>query len=539
MTTAAQSETTAPELPGFRFVRHLGTGGYSQVYLYEQHMPKRNVAVKVLNDTNLSEQALQQFTAEANAMAGLADHPHIVQVFHADVTADGQPYLVMQFYAQPNLSVRARREHFSVADVLRVGIQIGSAVETAHRNGILHRDIKPHNILTGQFGSVALTDFGIATTKGADDGGAEGMSVPWSPPEVLYGTSDADERSDVYSLGATLWHLLAGRSPFEVAGGDNSTLGLMRRIQNDAPPPTGRGDVPESLERLLRQALAKDPAARPQSALAFIRSLQSVEQELRLPLTPIVVSVEEQQPAVGDEENDGDATRIRSARRIEAQPPRPPSAPVTPPPVVADEPLEATVQPDGDNTRIRALRRIEPTGDPLAAAQAPRQRNIPEPPQDVTTRRPVAPSTDVDEATPASSKPRNKLLPAVAALIVVVAAVGTGVALSGRGASKQAAEESAPTSTDDSALGPGATAPGTPAVTISADGQLRVRVNWTYDVAVPSGLFQWRVPGGNPHTARRPLVLARKAGKPVCVEVRVIRAAGAEASPWSDGVCGP
>jgi tRNA A-37 threonylcarbamoyl transferase component Bud32 len=287
--TPAQDAAPAG-LPGYRFIKHIGAGGNAQVYLYEQELPHRKVAVKVLNDSALSEAARRRFTAEANVTADLA-HRHIVQVFDANVTADGRPYLVMPYYPQPNLSVRARRSHFSVADVLRIGIQIGSAVETSHRRGVLHRDIKPQNILTDSYGEPALTDFGIATTK-ADDG-PEGLSVPWSPPEILYGISPGDQRADVYSLGATLWHLLVGRSPFEEPGGDNGTFALMGRIKSDPPPRTQRADVPGSLERLLRQAMAKDPAARPQSAMELIRALQSVEQELRLPLTQPILPADE------------------------------------------------------------------------------------------------------------------------------------------------------------------------------------------------------------------------------------------------------
>ena len=282
MSKSATAGKAPPEIPGYQFVQHLGTGGNSQVYLYEQALPKRKVAVKVLNESGLTETARHRFTAEADVTAALT-HRHIVQVFEANVTADGRPYLVMPYYPQPNLSVRARRAHFSVAEVLRIGIQVGSAVETSHRNDVLHRDIKPQNILTDQYGEPALTDFGIATTKGGD--GPEGLSVPWSPPEILYGTTAGDERSDVYSLGATLWHLLVGRSPFEQPGGDNAAFALMGRIKLDPPPRTGRADVPESLERLLRQAMAKDPDARPQTALNLIRGLQTIEQELRLPLT--------------------------------------------------------------------------------------------------------------------------------------------------------------------------------------------------------------------------------------------------------------
>jgi serine/threonine protein kinase len=291
-------DSASPDLPGYRFIRHLGVGGSAQVYLYEQDLPYREVAVKVLNESALSEAARRRFTAEANVTAGLA-HRHIVQVFDAKVTSDGRPYIVMPYYPRPNLLVRARRAHLSVAEVLRIGIQIGSAVETSHRRGVLHRDIKPQNILTDSYGEPALTDFGIATTKGGD--GPEGLSVPWSPPEILYGTGAGDQRSDVYSLGATLWHVLAGRSPFEEPGGDNAQFALMGRIKSDPVPPTGRADVPDSLERLLRQAMAKDPAARPQTAMELIRGLQSVEQELRLPVTQPILPASDRGDTQGRE----------------------------------------------------------------------------------------------------------------------------------------------------------------------------------------------------------------------------------------------
>src|SRR5262249_20227737 len=114
-----------------------------------------------------------------------------------------------------------------------------------------------------------------------------GVSVPWTAPEVLVATAPASVQSDVYSLGATLWHLLVGRSPFETPGGANDQLALMQRARTAPVPPTGRGDVPAAFDRLLVQAMSKDPAARPSSALDFARSLQSVEQELRLGRTDI------------------------------------------------------------------------------------------------------------------------------------------------------------------------------------------------------------------------------------------------------------
>src|SRR3954453_10192058 len=118
------------------------------------------VAVKVLKDGRLGESERKQFAAEAETMAELADHPYIVQVFSADTTPDGRPYLVMKYYPPPNMGVRAARQRYSVDSVLRTGIHIASAVEAAHRAGVVHRDIKPANLLVSQYGEPGLTDFG-------------------------------------------------------------------------------------------------------------------------------------------------------------------------------------------------------------------------------------------------------------------------------------------------------------------------------------------------------------------------------------------
>ena len=238
------SAADAPVIPGLTFVRPLGSGGYADVYLYEQQSPRMNVAVKVLKRQGLTAAIRRQFVDEANTMAQLADHPFIVQVFRSEQTADGGAYLVMKYYPPPNLAQRAKAERLSVEEVLRSGIQLASAVETAHRAGIIHRDIKPANVLVSQYGQPGLTDFGIAGRGGhAEDVDEDvGVSVPWSAPEVLYGQSNGDARSDVYSLAATLWHLLVGRSPFEQPGGDNSAYALMPRIRATPVPDdrTGR-----------------------------------------------------------------------------------------------------------------------------------------------------------------------------------------------------------------------------------------------------------------------------------------------------------
>ena len=333
--------TGAPQLPGLVYVQPLGSGGYADVYLYEQQSPRMPVAVKVLRSEGLTDVLRRQFAEEADTMAALGDHPYIVQIFRGGTSADGRPYLVMKYYPPPNLARRARLKPLTVDEVLRTGIQLASAVETAHQAGIVHRDIKPANVLVSSYGAPGLTDFGIAGRGGADpaatldwattdgaDPGDVGVSVPWAPPEVLYvqgegtqSTAHLAERGDVYSLAATLWQLLVGRSPFEVPGGDNSAYALMPRIRTQPVPPTGRPDVPPALERILAQAMAKDPARRPGSALELARLLQGVEQELHLARTQIVVLDDRDGALTTAAPAGDDATRVKAVQQVAAQRP--------------------------------------------------------------------------------------------------------------------------------------------------------------------------------------------------------------------------
>jgi len=298
-----------PVLPGFSYIHVLGSGGFADVFLYEQNMPRRQVAVKVMLSEVVNDQVRQMFQAEANLMAQLSGHPAILTVYQAGVSADGRPYLVMEL-CSASLSERYRRERISVAEVLRIAVKIGSAVETAHRAGVLHRDIKPSNILLTAYGHPVLSDFGIAASLTvAKEEDSVGLSIPWSAPEVLLDETPGSIGSEVWSLGATVYSLLAGRSPFEVPGGSNSSTDLMSRIARAKPQPIGRADVPASLEQLLRRAMSRKPEQRPASALDFVRELQLVETELGVSQTPIEVSLDEWALAtVSDME---DRTRLR------------------------------------------------------------------------------------------------------------------------------------------------------------------------------------------------------------------------------------
>lgn len=307
----------APQIAGLTFVRNLGAGGYADVYLYEEAMPRRQVAVKVLRTAGISASLLPRFRQEANAMAQLS-HPNIVPVYYVATTASGQPYIVMKYYPRDSLAERSKKERLPVAEILQLGIKLASAAETAHQAGLLHRDIKPANVLTDEYGEPGLGDFGIAADIATGDDTDLGVSVPWSPPELLYASAPPSVRSDVYSLAATLWHLLVGRSPFEAPRGDNSQFAMMKRIRDTPPPSTGRPDVPMSLDRLLRTSMSKDPAVRPATALNFARALQIIEQELRLPRTRLVIAADDASSAKNRSALLEDLTRVQ-AKRVEAQ----------------------------------------------------------------------------------------------------------------------------------------------------------------------------------------------------------------------------
>ncbi len=314
--SARRAPAPPPEIQGFEHVELLGSGGFSDVFLYSQERPRRRVAVKVLLHDLAGSDAREAFDHEANLMAQLSTHPSIVTIYEAGVATDGRPYLAMEYCSRPNLGATYRRDPLSVAEALRIGIQVAGAVETAHREGILHRDIKPANILVTEYHRPALTDFGISATTDGAQADAEGMSIPWSPPESFADPPRSSVASDVWALGATIYSLLAGRSPFEVPGGRNGAADLVARIERNLVPPTGRSDVPASLEKVLATAMAKDPLARYPSALALARAWQQVQVELSHVMTPVDV-LDDSVGVVTVEDDDEPGTRVRRVTSID------------------------------------------------------------------------------------------------------------------------------------------------------------------------------------------------------------------------------
>lgn len=413
-----KARSKPPELPDFTFEKWLGGGGFADVFLYRQHRPARQVAVKVLRADGLPPEARAAFDAEADLMAQVSAHPYIVSIYDTDVAPDGRPYLVMQYYPNPHYGVRSRGSGLDVAEVLPVGVRIASAIETAHRVGILHRDVKPANILVSEYKRPGLTDFGIAGTRDGAASEAQGVTFAYAPPEILASDAPGDERADVYSLAATLYALLAGRAPFEVPNGDNSTRAIAVRTLNEPVPPIGKPNVPQSLELLLQHAMAKRPGDRPASAAAFARGLQSIEQELQHPPTEFElaeVAAPPTAPAVVPVADDDEATR--SGRVQVVNPERRPESPsiVSGAPQIAAEPVAAA-----------AVVPAPPAFD--AASMVPAAPAV----DDTVQRPPLArPTADADasaravEATETrpSSRPIGVLIGAAAAIVVVIAAI--------------------------------------------------------------------------------------------------------------------
>ncbi len=279
-----------PVIAGLHYVRPLGSGGFADILLYEQDFPRRPVAVKVMFAQVSDPEHAALFEREADALARVSAHPSIVTIFSASVSADGRPYLVLE-YCPTSIGSTFRTEPMSVRDVLDLGVSIGSALETCHRSGILHRDIKPSNLLVNSYGATVLSDFGIASSPTAGDEEHFGLSIPWSAPEIINGTSSGTVQSEVWGLTATLYALLAGKSPFELSGVDQNTDQLLsERIQAAKYQPIGRPDVPEALEAVLRQGLSKDPALRQSSALEVAGQLRMIQHSMGLPLGTLQIA---------------------------------------------------------------------------------------------------------------------------------------------------------------------------------------------------------------------------------------------------------
>ena len=260
-------------------MRRLGSGAMADVYLAEQTSLGRQVAVKVLRSgTARHTAAVERFEQEARAAASLV-HGHIVQI-HEVACIDGVHFLAEEYVAGPSLKAWLKaRGPLDARQALWVLRQVGSALARSAEQGIVHRDIKPENLLLTLAGEVKVADFGLARVLSENldltqDGMTLGTPLYMSPEQGEGRTVDA--RSDLYSLGATVYHLLAGRPPYSAP---SAVAVVMAHIKEPLVPlATVRPDLPAGLCEIIDRLLAKDPEQRfesPQSLLQAVDNLES------------------------------------------------------------------------------------------------------------------------------------------------------------------------------------------------------------------------------------------------------------------------
>ncbi|MGI5230496.1 serine/threonine-protein kinase [Actinoallomurus sp. CA-142502] len=280
------------ELGGrYRVEEPIGAGGMGDVWRGVDLRLRRPVAIKILPaDLAAEESAVERFSREAETTAAL-QHPGITVTFDIDEHRDGQErliFLVMELLTGRDLGSFLAREPGGVSIEMAVSVtaQAADALAAAHSRGIVHRDIKPANLFLLDDGRVKLCDFGIARLSDATQLTAAGSFIGtplYMAPEQFRGER-LDARSDLYSLGCVLYELLVGAPPFDVA--DNPAAIMYRHLnETPAPPRSRRPDVPDHLDRLTLDLLAKDPAARPQSAPAVVAALRG-QADRRPPAAP-------------------------------------------------------------------------------------------------------------------------------------------------------------------------------------------------------------------------------------------------------------
>jgi serine/threonine protein kinase len=286
------------ELGPFRITSLIGVGGMGEVYRAWDTRLDRQVAIKVLPQISTVEGAgRERFEAEARAISRLT-HPRISTLYDVGMASVGStsvPYLVMELVEGETLAARLKRGPVPVGQALPIAIELAEALAAAHAAGVIHRDVKPANIMLTRSGA-KLLDFGLArfrpslvvahaASPAGDPATRTGIfgTLPYMAPELLRG-AEADARTDLFAFGATLYEMLAGRPAF--AAGSEADLVAAIREHEPAPVSTRQPLIPPPLERLITTCLAKDPEERWQTAQDLVRALRWVRDDHSGPAGP-------------------------------------------------------------------------------------------------------------------------------------------------------------------------------------------------------------------------------------------------------------
>ena len=272
-------------IPGIEDLQPVGRGGFGTVYQGWQPDLRRKVAVKVLDVLATDVEGAARFRRETMAMGALSDHPNVVPVYATGTVGD-RLYLVMPLFADGSLADQLEAGPLAAAEVVQLGLGLADALAAAHGAGVLHRDVKPANVLRTAYGAPQLADFGVArfvdTTQTM--GGGTMATVAYAAPEILSGEASS-EASDVYSLGATLHAALRGRAPYE-AGPDEAPISMAVRVLSTDPPDLRDDGVPAELAALVERAMARNVSERFPTAAALRDALAAVDLDRLDPAGP-------------------------------------------------------------------------------------------------------------------------------------------------------------------------------------------------------------------------------------------------------------
>ena len=264
----------------YKITAKLGEGGMGEVFLATDTSLDRQVALKFLPASLQKDpEARERLIREAKAASKL-NHKNILTI-HAVASAEGRDFIVMEYVEGQSLrELLDSGEDMPILQVLKIGMQICDGLATAHEQSVIHRDIKPANILITPKGQVKITDFGLATWRGASQLTKEGTTVgtaAYMAPEQIQGKKP-DPRSDLFSLGVVLYEMIARRRPFQ---GDHDAA-ISYAISNEIPEPLQRykSGVHPGLEQVVGRALEKDPSTRYQSASDMLAELKRIKREI-------------------------------------------------------------------------------------------------------------------------------------------------------------------------------------------------------------------------------------------------------------------
>jgi hypothetical protein len=298
-TLAGKSDTVVPpvraslEVPGqvarFQVLRRLGQGGFGAVYLARDPVLERDVALKLpCEGDGLSQDEVDRLVEEARIAARLK-HPHVVTIY--DVGRDDRSgvFIAMEYVEGESLAERLKRGRLSVDEAVRVCGQIADAIHHGHKLGLIHRDLKPGNVLLDRDGQVKVCDFGLALreeSQASHRGDASGTRPYMSPEQIRGDVHLLDGRSDLWSLGIILYECLSGRRPYR---GD-TLAEIHEDILTRDPKPLNQFDdaIPVGLDELFRRCTRRDMAGRPRTGLEFKQALESVARSDSRPSTPRV-----------------------------------------------------------------------------------------------------------------------------------------------------------------------------------------------------------------------------------------------------------